>query len=252
MAPLHGSFSGEVVIGAPADKFLDKFTSTGSLPPCMFELKYIEEMKLKFESKDLEKRTVKITIHGSLTSGKYKTVEATFTVTPREDRNGSRVAWTVEFEKIHQDIEDPLWLIDNLDVYFKQLDHGFYLEFVTIKKKIDSIDVKSPADECFKNLIEALEDYDPKDTLEIEAVDREKRTAAMRMRSSHILMKKLKTLKVAMTVTPKKDNGGSHIKWTIESEKISDKIIDPDLSLDTAVYIRDMIQMHLRKIPRFN
>lgn len=78
------------------------------------------------------------------------------------------------------------------------------------------------------------------------AEDWENRTTTISVRSSHLLMTKYKKLKVTTTITPKEDyNNGSHVKWSIEAEKISDHIQDPDLFLDTAVSIFEDIRYKL-------
>ncbi|ESQ34355.1 hypothetical protein EUTSA_v10009521mg [Eutrema salsugineum] len=58
------------------------------------------------ESLDPEKKTVTFRISDCLTSDCYKTVIAPITVTPKEDGDGSRVIWTVVFEKIRHGIDD--------------------------------------------------------------------------------------------------------------------------------------------------
>lgn len=60
---------------------------------------------------------------GNLVSDSYSTFKATITVTPKEDEtDGSRVVWTVEYEKIRHDIGDPMWIIDILINYLKETD----------------------------------------------------------------------------------------------------------------------------------
>lgn len=60
---------------------------------------------------------------GNLVSDSYKKFKATITVTPKAD--GSRVLWAVEFEKIRHDVEDPVWIIDSLINYLKEIDGIF-------------------------------------------------------------------------------------------------------------------------------
>ncbi|CAH8356879.1 unnamed protein product [Eruca vesicaria subsp. sativa] len=75
------------------------------------------------ESVGWEKRTVTLSLSGNLVSDSFKTFKATIMVTPKEDEgNGSRVVWTVEFEKIRHDVEDPVWIIDILINYLKETD----------------------------------------------------------------------------------------------------------------------------------
>ncbi|RID53577.1 hypothetical protein BRARA_G00961 [Brassica rapa] len=100
---LHGDSSGEFDIKSPADKFFTSFA----------------------DDITKEKRTVTLSLSGNLVSDSYKTFKATITVTPAEDEgNGSRVVWTVEFEKIRHDIEDPMWIIDILINYLKETDEN--------------------------------------------------------------------------------------------------------------------------------
>lgn len=70
-----------------------------------------------------EKRTVTLSMSGNLVSDSYKKFKATITVTPKAyEADGSRVLWTVEFEKIRHDVEDPVWIIDSLINYLKEID----------------------------------------------------------------------------------------------------------------------------------
>ncbi|CAF1976975.1 hypothetical protein HID58_075560 [Brassica napus] len=107
---LHGDSSGEFDIKSPADKF---FTS------------FADDISSTFRIISKEKRTVTLSLSGNLVSDSYKRFKATITVTPAEDEdNGSRVVWTVEFEKIRHDIEDPMWIIDILINYLKETDEN--------------------------------------------------------------------------------------------------------------------------------
>lgn len=82
--------------------------------------------------------------------------------------------------------------------------------------------------------------------VEIEAEDWDNRTTTISVRSSNLLLTKYKKLKVTTTITPKEDyNKGSHVKWTIDAEKISGHIQDPDLFIDTAFSIFEDIRYKL-------
>lgn len=90
---------------------------------------YVAEDKM--ETMNLEDRTLTMRMSGCLISESYKAVKATITVSPKEDGEGSCVAWKVEFEKIRHDIEDPHLIIDTLiDVlvnYLKETDGNLLL-----------------------------------------------------------------------------------------------------------------------------
>lgn len=63
---------------------------------------------------------------GNLVSDSYKKFKANITVTPKAyEADGSRVLWAVEFEKIRHDVEDPVWIIDSLINYLKEIDGIF-------------------------------------------------------------------------------------------------------------------------------
>ena len=137
---LHGDSSGEFDIKSPADKFFTSFaddiSSTFHIICKSFNSSTIHShIFLYHRSNPLtnwcsftvakEKRTVTLSLSGNLVSDSYKTFKATITVTPAEDEgNGSRVVWTVEFEKIRHDIEDPMWIIDILINYLKETDEN--------------------------------------------------------------------------------------------------------------------------------
>ncbi|KAF8085377.1 hypothetical protein N665_0668s0011 [Sinapis alba] len=100
---LHGDSSGEFDIKSPAEKFFKSFT----------------------DDITKEKRTVALSLSGNLVSDSYKTFKATITVSPKDDEaGGSCVVWTVEFEKFHHDVEDPVWIIDILINYLKETDEN--------------------------------------------------------------------------------------------------------------------------------
>ncbi|KAG2311006.1 hypothetical protein Bca52824_022563 [Brassica carinata] len=70
-----------------------------------------------------EKRTETLSMSRNLVTDSYKKFKATMTVTPKAyEADGSCVLWTVEFEKIRHDVEDPVWIIDSLINYLKVID----------------------------------------------------------------------------------------------------------------------------------
>ncbi|KAG2320911.1 hypothetical protein Bca52824_014124 [Brassica carinata] len=107
---LHRDSSGEFDITSSADKFFTAFT---------------DDISSTFHIISKEKRTVALSLSGNLVSDSYKTFKATITVTPKDDEaGGSCVVWTVEFEKIRHDVEDPMWIIDILINYLKETDEN--------------------------------------------------------------------------------------------------------------------------------
>ncbi|KFK44467.1 hypothetical protein AALP_AA1G260100 [Arabis alpina] len=122
---LHGTSTGELDVKSPAVKFFKALTDdiNGAFDK-------LAEEKLS-ESIDWEKRTMTMRMSGCLISKIYKTVKVTITVTPKEDKNRSKVVWTVESEKIRHDIKDPHFiiktLIDVLINYLKETDGNLLL-----------------------------------------------------------------------------------------------------------------------------
>ncbi|RID51535.1 hypothetical protein BRARA_H02188 [Brassica rapa] len=113
------------------------------------------------------------------------------------------------------------------------------------------LDIESPADEFIQYFTRKREwkcyNHDSFSfsaaVVEIEAEDWDNRTTTISVRSSNLLLTKYKKLKVTTTITPKEDyNKGSHVKWTIDAEKISGHIQDPDLFIDTAFSIFEDIR----------
>ncbi|KAJ4872456.1 Uncharacterized protein Rs2_45882 [Raphanus sativus] len=120
---LHGVSSGDLDVKSPAEKFFRSVTDDINGP--------FDNIEDKMETMNLEDRTLTMRMSGCLISESYKTVKATITVSPKEDGEGSCVAWKVEFEKIRHDIEDPHLIIDTLiDVlvnYLKETDGNLLL-----------------------------------------------------------------------------------------------------------------------------
>ncbi|CAH8383019.1 unnamed protein product [Eruca vesicaria subsp. sativa] len=119
---LHGVSSGDLDVKSPAEKFFRSLIDDINVP--------FDNIEDKMEM-NLEDRTLTMRMSGCLISEIYKTVKATITVSPKEDGDGSRVAWKVEFEKIGYDMEDPHLIIDTLvDVlvnYLKETDGNLLL-----------------------------------------------------------------------------------------------------------------------------
>ncbi|KAG2303718.1 hypothetical protein Bca4012_062476 [Brassica carinata] len=114
---LHGDSSGEFDTKSPADKLFTSFTDDINNT---FDI--ISNEKIT-EYVGWEKRTVTLSMSGNLVSDSYKKFKATITVTPKAfEADGSRVLWAVEFEKIRHDVEDPVWIIDSLINYLKEID----------------------------------------------------------------------------------------------------------------------------------
>ncbi|CAN8304317.1 unnamed protein product [Cochlearia groenlandica] len=107
---LHGVSSGELNIKSSPDNFFNSFTKDIHSP---FD---------KLQSVDKKKRKVTVGMSGCLISQSYKSVKVTITVNAKG--KGSHVAWTVEFEKIRRDIEEPRFISDTLVNYLKETDHN--------------------------------------------------------------------------------------------------------------------------------
>ncbi|XP_010476565.1 PREDICTED: uncharacterized protein At1g24000-like [Camelina sativa] len=136
-------------------------------------------------------------------------------------------------------------------------------------------DVKSQADDLFKDFMKAIKDYDE---VEIKAEDWEKREITINVTSSDFFTK-YKTFKLTATITPRddgdgsrvkwtgkiekipddihvdphihvtpsEDGDGSHVKWTVVLEKISDGIDDPYLAINTTAYLIQMLDGRILK-----
>lgn len=144
---LHGDSSGEFDTKSPADKLFTSFTDdinntfdiicksfltlsrfiliywSSSPKPLIIWCSFTLANEKITEYVGWEKRTVTLSMSGNLVSDSYKKFKATITVTPKAyEADGSRVLWTVEFEKIRHDVEDPVWIIDSLINYLKEID----------------------------------------------------------------------------------------------------------------------------------
>ncbi|XP_010498920.1 PREDICTED: uncharacterized protein LOC104776527 [Camelina sativa] len=175
--------------------------------------------KVEIEAEDWEKRETTMNVTSNDFLRKYK-LKIAATITPMDDGDGSRVKWNVvKFEKIPDDIHvDP------------------HISTNTNPRTYD-VYRKSPAEELFKTFMEAV-NYD--DEVEIEAQDWTNRKTTVKLISSYIL-RNYKTFKITIVVTPSEDGDGSHLKWTVVGEKISDDSDDPFLAINTAAYIIQMI-----------
>ncbi|XP_010498913.1 PREDICTED: uncharacterized protein At1g24000-like [Camelina sativa] len=101
---------------------------------------------------------------------------------------------------------------------------------MALNEPTHEFDVKSQADDLFKDFMKAIKDNDE---VEIEAEDWEKRELTINVISSEIL-RKYKTFKLTATITPRDDGEGSRVKWTGKIEKISDDFhVDPHISNNT-------------------
>lgn len=76
-------------------------------------------------------------------------------------------------------------------------------------------------------------------------VDWQKRTFTMSFISAPSMMENFETIKVTITIVPKKE--GSRVKWSIEVEKIDDDTQEPDSFLFIACSIRETIQSKFLK-----
>ena len=121
----------------------------------------VEELRFEIVSDDdVAKRTVTISILGTLISEGYKTVKARITVTPREeDITKSCLEYTFEFDKIKNHIrkteivESLLTYIDISDTNNNRSDDNF---------KYNSFDAGYPAEEYFKRKVKAFKEDDGK------------------------------------------------------------------------------------------
>ncbi|XP_010477720.1 PREDICTED: uncharacterized protein LOC104756771 [Camelina sativa] len=93
-------------------------------------------------------------------------------------------------------------------------------------------DVKSQADDLFKDFMKELEDNDE---VGIEAEDWEKRVITRNVISTDFLRKyNYKTYKVTATITPRGDGDGSRVKWTVKLEMIPGEIhVGPHINSPT-------------------
>ncbi|XP_019099188.1 PREDICTED: uncharacterized protein At1g24010-like [Camelina sativa] len=56
----------------------------------------------------------------------YKKLEGTMTVIHTEGNDGGRAFWTVEYEKISDDIKDPRFIVDSTAIYFQAMDENIF------------------------------------------------------------------------------------------------------------------------------
>ncbi|KAG2318751.1 hypothetical protein Bca4012_055060 [Brassica carinata] len=225
--------SGKLDLESPAVEFIEHLTRKNNHVSFFFAA---VDLRFQVEQKDSETRAVTMSILGNLISKSYKTVEATFTVAPGDDMTASCLAYTFEFERISNNIEDKK-IVESLLTYIRLSDVSYKRKF-----KHNSIDAGYPAEECFKDFVKAFEDDDE---VELGGVDWQKRTFTMSFISAPSMMENFETIKVTITVIPKKE--GSRVKWSIEVEKIDDDTQEPDSFLFIACSIRETIQSKFLK-----
>ncbi|XP_010477709.1 PREDICTED: uncharacterized protein At1g24000-like [Camelina sativa] len=107
---------------------------------------------------------------------------------------------------------------------------------MALNESTHEFDMKSQADDLFKDFMKALKDNDK---VEIEAEDWEKREITINLISSEIL-RKYKTFKLTTTITPRDDGDGSRVKWTGKIEKFpnDDIHVDPHIFISTVEFNR--------------
>ncbi|CAF2255132.1 unnamed protein product [Brassica rapa] len=223
--------SGKLDLESPAVEFIEHLTRKKNHVSFFFAA---VDLRFEVEPKDSETRAVTISIHGNLTES-YKTAKATFTVAPVDDLTASCLAYTFEFEKISQNIEDKK-IVESLLTYISLSDVSYKRKF-----KHNSIDTGYPAEKYFKDFVNAFENDGGYD---LGGVDWQKRTFTMSFISAPSMMENFETIKVTITIIQKKE--GSRVKWSIEVEKIDDDTQEPDSFLFIACSIRETIQSKFR------
>ncbi|WZZ10715.1 hypothetical protein YC2023_096636 [Brassica napus] len=127
--------SGKLDLESPAVEFIEHLTRKKNHVSFFFAA---VDLRFEVEPKDSETRAVTISIHGNLTES-YKTAKATFTVAPVDDLTASCLAYTFEFEKISQNIEDKK-IVESLLTYISLSDVSYKRKF-----KHNSIDTGAPS-----------------------------------------------------------------------------------------------------------
>ncbi|ESQ34393.1 hypothetical protein EUTSA_v10009502mg [Eutrema salsugineum] len=112
---LNGALSVDFDVKSPADKFFKAFVGNANAPTEV-------SGEVEIEAVDWVKRVSTMKMKGVQKSKRYKTLKGTITVTPKERGNGSRVVWTVRFEKVSDGTEDPHFFVDEAPKYFKEID----------------------------------------------------------------------------------------------------------------------------------
>ncbi|CAA7036084.1 unnamed protein product [Microthlaspi erraticum] len=95
------------------------------------------------------------------------------------------------------------------------------------------IDVKSPADEFFKSIVQGALRIPGKDDLDTESIHWVKRIITVKFNRDEI-SESFKTPRGTVTVTPKEEGDGSHVMCTVKFEKINEYIEVPQYLLDAA------------------
>ncbi|KAL0670284.1 hypothetical protein Bca4012_032988 [Brassica carinata] len=148
--------SGKRYLVSPAEEFIKYFIRKKSHVSFFYAA---EELRFEIVSDDdVAKRTVTMSILGTLISEGYKTVKARITVTPREeDITKSCLEYTFEFDKIKNHVrkteivESLLTYINISDTNNNRSDDNF---------KYNSFDAGYPAEEYFKRKVKAFKEDD--------------------------------------------------------------------------------------------
>ncbi|CAA7036088.1 unnamed protein product [Microthlaspi erraticum] len=124
----------------------------------------------------------------------YESLQVITTIIPQEDGDGSHVIWTVKFENITNDLSHH-----------------------AARRSVE-FDVKSPEDQLFKAFIDSLKGYA---YVDIDDEDWDNNTATIRMMGTYI-SRNYESLNLTISITPKEDGAGSHVKCSFELGKIPD------------------------------
>ncbi|CAF1860848.1 unnamed protein product [Brassica napus] len=234
--------SGKRYLVSPAEEFIKYFIRKKSHVSFFYAA---EELRFEIVSDDdVAKRTVTMSILGTLISEGYKTVKARITVTPREeDITKSCLEYTFEFDKIKNHIrkteivESLLTYIDISDTNNNRSDDNF---------KYNSFDAGYPAEEYFKRKVKAFKEDD--DDVTVGGVNRKNKRFTVSFISAPFLSDSyedgsiFQSMEVTITITPKKDdNSRSRVKWTIKVEKFDYSKEQADFFLIAADHIRETI-----------
>ncbi|RYR65049.1 hypothetical protein Ahy_A03g011045 [Arachis hypogaea] len=283
MAGVVGKLEAEIEVKSNADKFWnairDFATILPKVSPSVYKsihiiqgdakvpgsiIKYTLDMgnevvtvTERIEDVDDAKRTlIYSVIDGDLLKYFKSNYKGYISVTPKGDDNGSIVKWSAEFEKVSQEVPEPIFIKEFATKIVGKLEAetevksnadkfwGAIRDFVTIFPKASPTDYKSiqilegdgkvvgsvyttisgdQGNEAVKTVTE-----------KIESVDDAKRTIIYSVIDGDLL-KYYKRYKGYVNVTPKGDDNGSLVKWSCEYEKASQDVPEPNFMAEAAI-----------------
>ncbi|KAH0850372.1 hypothetical protein HID58_095586 [Brassica napus] len=225
--------SGKRYLVSPADEFINILSERKA----MFHSFMLLELRFEIVSEeDVAERTVTMNILGTLISEGYKTVKVRITVAPWEEEiTKSCLEYTFEFDKIKNHIRKTE-IVESLLTYIDISD-------TNNNRSDDNLSTTPLTLHSHPNFFLCS----PKDDVTVGDVNRINKRFTVSFISAPFLSDSyedgsiFQSMEVTITITPKKDNSRSRVKWTIKVEKFDYSKEQADFFFIAADHIRETI-----------